>query len=163
MEITTTWEVAEINAHFTGTFTWAYQFPFDDTYKDARGRLGWPATTDPTLNGGSGGLILSATDLAAILAYFIHSDTEIISPAQRELMLELELGFIETISGVYGRYPSKGGTRGPDNKTDSRALRSRVVIYPNGVEAAVLTNSNHTGLAGLLEMAYDDAWVAPDC
>lgn len=149
-----------VNDYYAGTFTRAHQWPFDDTFKDGDGNVGWGATSDPTLNGGSGGLVLSSLDLAEVAAYFKHDESGlIISAAQRDQILDNELGLIESTTGEHGRYQSKGGTRGPEAGTN-RALRSRVMFFPNGVEAVVLTNSNITNLGTLLRTSFDDAWVS---
>jgi len=152
--------VDEVNNYYAGNFTRAHQWPFDDTFRDTDNYLGWGATSDPTLNGGSGGLVLSAIDLAKVLAFFQHDDSEvIISSDQRELILENELGLIESMTGDQGRYQSKGGQRGPQNTT-LRALRSRIIFYPNEVEAVLLINSNFTNMSNVLRDSYDDAWVS---
>lgn len=154
--------VGDVNDYYaTDTFTHAYQYPFDASFNGANGQPGWAPTSDPTLNGGSGGLVLSSMDLAKVLAYFAHDDNEtIISAAQRQSILDNELGLTGSVTGAHGRYPSKGGTRGADS--DSRALRSQVIFFPNGVETVVLTNSNLSGLNTLLKNAYDNAWIS-DC
>ena len=156
--------VTAVNDYYANTiFTHAHQFPFDPAFRDAANNLGWAATSDPTINGGSGGLVLSSIDLAKVIAYFKHDNTgEIISSAQREVILDDNnlLGLIESASGEHGIYPSKGGTRGPESGTN-RALRSRFMLYPNGVEAVLLCNSNIPNMGTLLREAFDDAWVDP--
>jgi CubicO group peptidase (beta-lactamase class C family) len=152
--------VAEVNAYYTGNFTRAHRWPFDDTFRDSTNNLGWAATSNPSLNGGSGGLVLSSIDLAKVLAFFKHDETGlIISKKQREIILENELGLIESISGANGRYQSKGGTRGPEKKPNERALRSRIIFYPNGVEAVLLINSNYPSPGTLLKDSYDKAFI----
>jgi hypothetical protein len=100
-------------------------------------------------------------DLAKVLSFFQHDESGlIISSTQRELILENELGLIESMTGTEGRYQSKGGTRGADGQ--ARALRSRVIFYPNGVEAVLLINSNFTKMGTILQDSFDDAWV-PGC
>jgi CubicO group peptidase (beta-lactamase class C family) len=153
--------VDEVNNYYTGNFTRGHQWPFDDTFRDGNNNLGWGATSNPSLNGGSGGLVLSAMDLAKVLSFFQHDESGlIISSTQRELILENELGLIESMTGTEGRYQSKGGTRGADGQ--ARALRSRVIFYPNGVEAVLLINSNFTKMGTILQDSFDDAWV-PGC
>jgi CubicO group peptidase (beta-lactamase class C family) len=153
--------VTDVNSYYLANFTRAHQWPFDDSFRDGNNNLGWGATSNPQNNGGSGGLVLSAMDLANVLAFFQHDQNSlIISETQRDLVLENELGLIESINGEHGRYQSKGGTRGPSS--DSRALKSRIIFYPNGVEAVLLSNSNITGLGTILRKSFDDAWV-PGC
>jgi CubicO group peptidase (beta-lactamase class C family) len=154
--------VASINNYFSGNFTRGHQWPFDVTFRDNNNNLGWAATSDPTTNGGSGGLVLSSIDLAKVLAFFKHDETGlIISKNQRELILQNELGLIESMTGSNGRYQSKGGTRGPEN-TNNRALRSRIIFYPDDIEVVLLINSNFTQMGSLLRDSYDNAFVN-DC
>jgi hypothetical protein len=154
--------VDEVDTYYDGNFTRAHQWPFDDTFRDGQNELGWAATSSPVTNGGSGGLILSSMDLAKVLAFFMHDNSEtIISEVQRQKILNNELGLTESTTGEHGKYQSKGGTRGPQNAT-SRALRSRIMIFPNGVEAVLLINSNRTSTGTLLRNSFDDAWVS-DC
>ena len=97
-------------------------------------------------------------DLAKVLAFFKHDQSEtIISKKQRESILNSELGLTESIDGTHGNYLSKGGLRGADDCC-SRALRSRIMIFPNGVEAVLLTNGNNTTLGSTLRDSYDNAW-----
>lgn len=152
--------VDDINTYYLANFTRAHQWPFDETFSDGNNNVGWGATSDPLLNGGSGGLVLSSMDLANIMAIFKHDDTElIISSTQRNLILDNELGLTETTIGENGTYQSKGGTRGPETAT-SRALRSRIMFYPNGVEVVLLVNCNITTLGTILRTSFDDAWVS---
>jgi CubicO group peptidase (beta-lactamase class C family) len=152
--------VNDINTYYLANFTRAHQWPFDETFRDGNNNVGWGATSDPLLNGGSGGLVLSSIDLAKLIAFFKHDETGlIISGAQRNLILENELGLIETTTGENGVYQSKGGTRGPETAT-SRALRSRIMFYPNGVEVVLLVNCNITTMGTFLRTSFDDAWVS---
>ena len=156
--------VSEVNDYYsTNTFTHAYQYPFDIMFRDAANNLGWAATSDPTINGGSGGLVFSSMDLARVMAYFKHDNTgTIISSAQRDVILDDKnlLGLIESANGEHGVYPSKGGTRGPESGTN-RALRSRFMLYPNGVEAILLCNSNIPNMGTILKESFDNAWIDP--
>lgn len=151
----------EVNSYYNNSaYPLAYQYPFNDNFQNATdGSLGWAHTNNPYLNGGSGGLVLSALDIAEIMAYFKHDNTEtIISAQQRNSILNSELGLTESSTGNHGRYQSKGGTRGPDDCC-SRAIRSRMTFFPNDVEAVIITNSNHTSLGTLLRQAYDASWI----
>lgn len=144
----------------------AYQYPFNENFIDVTdGSLGWAHSNSPYRNGGSAGLMLSALDIAKIMAFFRHDDDElIISKQQRNSILNSELGLTESTTGDYGRYQSKGGLRGPDGTPPNccnRAIRSRMMFYPNNVEAVVITNSNHTTLGTVLRQAYDASWINP--
>ena len=149
-----------VNDYYAVTaYPLAYRFPFDDTWTNpSDGSLGWAHTSNPYLNGGSGGLLLSSMDLARLIAFFRHDPNEmLISKTQRDKILSYELGLIESSDGENGRYQSKGGTRGADNCC-SRALRSRIMFFPNGVEAVLLSNCNITTLGTILRESYDAAW-----
>ncbi|SHI96324.1 serine hydrolase domain-containing protein [Aquimarina spongiae] len=149
----------EVESYYDGIYPWGYQWPFNPDFQNASdGALGWKHSSNPYRNGGSGGLLLSSMDLAKILAFFKHDQSEtIISKKQRESILNSELGLTESIDGAYGKYLSKGGLRGADDCC-SRALRSRIMIFPNGVEAVLLTNGNNTTLGSTLRDSYDNAW-----
>ena len=149
----------EVESYYDGIYPWGYQWPFNPDFQNASdGALGWKHSSNPYRNGGSGGLLLSSMDLAKILAFFKHDQSEtIISKKQRESILNSELGLTESIDGTYGKYLSKGGLRGADDCC-SRALRSRIMIFPNGVEAVLLTNGNNTTLGSTLRDSYDNAW-----
>ena len=139
---------SEVDDHYATTnFTNAYGYPY------VNGETGWPASNDPTRNPGSGGLVLSALDLAAILAYFQHSEV-LVSSGVREVILDNDLGLWAT-----NKYPYKGGTRGPND--DDKAFRTAIMMFPNGTEAVLLVNSDRSDLRSVLETAYDDAWVDP--
>lgn len=148
-----------VENYYDGLYAWGYQWPFNEDFQNATdGSLGWKHSSDPYRNGGSGGLLLSAMDLAKIMAYFKYDQNEtIISAQQRESILNSELGLTESMSGAHGIYPSKGGTRGPDSCCN-RALRSRIMFFPNGVEAIILTNSNRNNLGSLLRNSFDNSW-----
>lgn len=165
LEIYPPMSAQQINDYYDVTvYSLAYQWPFNANFQNATtgGGPGWAHTSSPYRNGGSGGLVLSAMDIAKVMAFFRHDNNEtIISQTQRDKILESELGLTESSNGDHGLYPSKGGTRGPDNCC-SRAIRSRIIFLPGGVEAVVLSNSNITTLGSMLRTAYDDSWV-PGC
>ena len=152
--------VIAVNNYYNGSFTRAHQWPFNKAFQDGNSNVGWGATSSPLTNGGSGGLLLSAFDLAKVMAYFKHDNSElIISQTGRKFILDNELGLTESTDGEQGNYQSKGGTRGPQNGT-LRALRSRIMFFPNGVEVVILSNSNITNLGSLLRNGFDNAWVS---
>ncbi|MCG8697091.1 MAG: hypothetical protein MI922_03485 [Bacteroidales bacterium] len=65
------------------------------------------------------------------------------------------------MEGKYGTYQGKGGTRGADD--DNRAIRSRIVFYPNNVETSLIVNCDYRQLGTLLRSSYDSAWAANYC
>lgn len=143
-------------------YPYAYQFPFNPNFTSpADGSLGWGHSNNPYTTGGAAGLMLSALDIAEIMAFFRHDNSElIISTASKDKILDFELGLNNSISGEHGRYQSKRGTRGPDNCCN-RAIQSILMFFPNGVEAVILTNSRHNSLDTLLRDAYDASWINP--
>ncbi|MEO0605445.1 MAG: serine hydrolase domain-containing protein [Myxococcota bacterium] len=143
-----------------GAVSRAYRFPFDPGFTDATGALGWLPRDRWPVTAGSTELYMTAVELAEVVAFFRHDAGELLlSEAQRDNVLDLELGLTESVDGDHGRYPSKQGGRGPDGST--RGYRSRVMFYPNDVEVVVITNSYVTSLGPWLRDAYDDAWVTP--
>jgi CubicO group peptidase (beta-lactamase class C family) len=151
--------VSEIeNYHKTNTYPRAYRYPFYGVLTDQDGEYGWRYDVDPTRNMGSGGLVLNCVQLAKILAYFKHSES-LVSKQTREHILNMDLGLTETGFGKHGKYPAKGGRRGNDGF--DRSVRSYVMMFPNGVEVALVVNSSHTSLGTTIRKAYDDAWVSP--
>jgi CubicO group peptidase (beta-lactamase class C family) len=149
-----------LNYYSSGNNAYAYQFPFDSTFRDSDGLLGWNATSNPYRNGGSGGLVMNAQELGTILAYLLHDKNEtLLSNERTEELINLRLGLLESPTGKYGVYPSKGGTRGPDD--NDRAIRSRIMIFPNNVEAVLLTNCDFQQIGSALWQNYDDSHVIP--
>lgn len=148
------------NFYSTNTFPRAHQYPFDSTFRDGNSEVGWAATSNAVNSAGSAGLVLSAMDVAKILAYFKHTDDIIISKSARTRMLNLDLGLWGTGSGDYGKYPSKGGTKGPQTSTN-RAIMSMMMMFPNGVEAVVITNCYKLDNGSMLREAFDASWFNP--
>lgn len=153
----------EVIAYYnTNTYPWAYQYPLITTYRDVEGFLGWGHSHNVYRTGGAAGLMLSALDIAEIMAFFRHDNSElIISELSRNRILDFELGLFNSITGAYGRYQSKRGTRGPAPDGSIRAIQSILMFFPNGVEAVIITNSRHNALHTLLRDAYDASWINP--
>lgn len=155
-----------INNYYNSNYPYAYQYPFDPTFMNpADGSLGWGHSNNPYTTGGAAGLMLSALDIAEILASFKHDNSElIISEIDRNRILDFELGLNNSLDGEHGRYQSKRGTRGPDGSPPdccSRAIQSILMFFPNGVEAVIITNSRHNNLHTLLRDAFDASWINP--
>ena len=151
----------QINAYYSSSlYPYGYQFPLDSTFQDADGRLGWDATSDPYTNGGSGGLVLSAQELGTIMAYLLHDNNQtLLSKEKTDELMNLRLGLLESPTGKYGVYPSKGGTKGAD--ANDRAIRSRIMIFPNNVEAVLLTNCDFVAIGPTLWQNYDNSYLIP--
>lgn len=143
-----------------------YQWPFNANFSaPGDGTLGWQHRGN-ILNPGSSGLLLSARDLAKVMAFFKYDNLNtIISEGQRDQIFELELGLTTTLKNQeHGTYYGKNGAKTNDCSGCNRALRSAVVFFPeNDVEAVLLTNYNliNPGLVRRLANAYDTAWVNP--
>lgn len=155
--------------YYNSNYPYAYQYPFDSTFTNpADGSLGWAHSNPPYTTGGAAGLMLSALDIAEIMALFKHDNSGlIVSELNRKHILEFELGLNNSISGEHGRYQCKRGTRGPDGSVNNippsccdRAIQSILMFFPNGVEAVILTNSRHNALHTLLKEAYDASWIS---
>ncbi|MCT8339404.1 beta-lactamase family protein [Flavobacteriaceae bacterium TK19130] len=160
----------EVNSYYSSTpYPYAYQYPFDSTFVDATGSLGWAHSNNPYTTSGAAGLMLSAMEIAKIAANLKHDNTNlIISPSGRDDILEFELGLYNSLSGENGRYKCKRGTRGPDGSSTAnpptccdRAIQSILMFFPNGVEAVIITNSRHNTMHTLLRDAYDASFVNP--
>ena len=140
--------------------TWAYQQPFNPGFRDGENHLGWEyGNIYAYKNAGSGGMTMTATEIVQFMSA-LRQTTTILSDQGSDMLFN-EYGLDASRDGDYGRYQAKGGTKGPDNSASSRALRSMAMFFPNGVEAVLLTNSNHDNLSEILQVGYDFAWV--DC
>ncbi len=127
-----------------------------------------------TLLCGSGGWYLSATELAAYLAHMRY-DNAILSPAMRTVMNQNFTGWMDPANykwgdGVWGTYHNHGGDLWYDNVAQSakRGMDSCVMSYPNGVQIAILINSQGPSYDGhpasgyqcaALQAAFDNALV----
>ncbi|MEM6925663.1 MAG: hypothetical protein AAF602_01945, partial [Myxococcota bacterium] len=136
-----------------------YAFPASATVPDAQGVLGVANWDSYPENAGSGGLYLSSMELAELVAYLVHDDSELLLPNDvRDRMLEDELGFTTSRDGAYGRYIIKNGAKGP---RQSRGWRSMVMIFPNDIEVVALTNSMDNNFGTWISDFYEAAWVTP--
>jgi hypothetical protein len=148
-----------IENYYSIDYPLAYQFPFDPNWRDGDNNLGWRHSNNdsPYRNGGSGGLVLSSLDIAKLLAFFRHDPMQsIVTTAQRDLILNEQLGLWESLTGAYGTYPSKQGQRGLESAT-GRGIVSRIVFFPDAIEVVLLTNSGVPNLGQILRSSYDAA------
>ncbi|GEM_PF-1738702 len=148
------------NYYNTTDYPLGFQYPLSLSFTDpATNGLGWVHTSDPYLNGGSGGLLLSAKDIAQITAYFRYTES-LVSSYIRNVILNNELGFIESFTNtIHGRILRKGGTRGPETCCN-RAIRSSLALFPNNVEVAFVTNSDFRNIQTTLNDSFENAWVS---
>ena len=137
----------------------AHRFPFETTFQaPPPSLLGWLGNDSYPRNAGSAGLRLSAMDLAAVLAFFrFDTQQRLVSSTIRDDVLMGQLGLNNTVEGDHGLYYSKSGTNGPDNCCD-RAFRAQIMMFPQKVDAVVLTNSFDVNLVTKMRDAFDDAW-----
>ncbi|MGC6430926.1 MAG: serine hydrolase [Jejuia sp.] len=149
-----------LNYYNTTDYPLAFQYPLSLSFTDpATNGLGWVHSSDPYLNGGSGGLLLSAKDIAQITAYFRYTE-DLVSSNIRDVILSNELGLVESFTNtIHGRILRKGGTRGPETCCN-RAIRSSIVLFPNNVEVAFVTNSDFRGIETMLNESFENAWVS---
>jgi CubicO group peptidase (beta-lactamase class C family) len=112
--------------------------------------------------GGHAGLRLSAVELAKYLAYLRHSD-EIISLSQLELINSNKLGWDYAANGKYTKAGYQFNSYVGDINTNNgglyfdlplkiktqykyrKASRACVAMFPNGVEASLVINSEYEG------------------
>lgn len=118
-----------------------------------------------TLSCGSGGWYLSAYELARFMAYLRYSD-RILSPAMRDLMDTLELGWSYnwSLDGDHGHYLAHAGALYFDSADfpDRREMQGCMMKFPIHVEAVLLVNSSiesNTLPCTVLRDAFDAAWV----
>jgi len=129
----------------------------------------WPSTREldagvPALNqrnrAGDTGLQMGARHLAQILAYFRYTDF-VVDADQRATIEALELGFDASRDGLVGRYLAKAGGH-THQALGGRQFRRMIMMFPNEVEAVVLTNTQFPSLGKRIADAYDAAWVQPE-
>lgn len=129
----------------------------------------WPSTREldagvPSLNqrnrAGDTGLQMGARHLAQILAYYRYTDL-IVDVDQRVRIEGNELGFDASRNGLVGRYLAKAGGH-THQALGGRGFRCMIMMFPNEVEAVVLTNTNFPSLGQSVAAAYDGAWVQPE-
>ena len=113
---------------------------------------------DRTLFAGGEGWWLSADELAKFL-HGVRTNDDVLSPATRELMRDGFLGWMDPdrgygfSEGMFGTYYSHGG--------DLNNLNTGIIDFPNGVQAALLINSEFTGAPYQLEAlkrSFENAW-----
>lgn len=152
----------------TSDFPLAYAWPFN-TNPGNNGYIGWIVDNNP-LNVGSSGLLLSARDLAKVLAIFKYDDQGlIISNTQRDRIFNGTpefgpLGLTTTFEGERGTYFAKNGAKSNDPcGSCDRALRSIVIYFPNDVEVALLVNYNRNTprLRFTIADIYESSFVEP--
>ena len=116
-----------------------------------------------SLKCGSGGWVLSAVDLAAVLAHTRYDDT-VLSPEMRLAMDEWRMGWQSMQSGAgHGTFLYHGGALWWGDVAGQRQETVGCVMkFPTQVEAVVLANSSIVGDPDpcvILRDAYDEAWV----
>ena len=129
-----------------------YRFPYDG--------LAGKDPGDFTFSAGAFGWNLSAQNLAAFLAHLRFGD--ILEDETKALMDQHKLGWSasSTKVGDHGTYYAHGGDL-KYNPQPQRGVRTCIMDFPNGVQAALIINSrggNHPYQATLLKEAFDDAW-----
>jgi CubicO group peptidase (beta-lactamase class C family) len=129
-------------------------------------QAGWQ-TSDYGLSCGAYGWHLSAIDLAKFMAH-VRYNNSILSPANREIMDDLFLGWMDPddwdsqgidLVGDYGAYHAHGGDW---NSGDGRQFNGCVMKFPIHVEAVLLINSSDNApgyQCETLRQAFDDAFV----
>lgn len=121
---------------------------------------------------GGGGYYMSVIEMAAVNAFFQHSQVLLNNNAKnviRDNYLGLDAYFDGDPRELYGEYYGKNGSI--SNNSDpsvAQGMLSQIQMFPiNGVEVAVFVNSRNvtykTGVDGFLRSsikdAYNDAWI----
>ncbi len=119
------------------------------------------AINDQTLLSGSRGWWLSANQLALFL-HGVHTNDSVLSEPVRNMMFDGFLGWMNPglndgnygfSQGMFGTYYSHTGDQG--------LVNTAIMDFPNGVQAALLINSNFTNApyqGTALKIAFEDAW-----
>ena len=123
---------------------------------------------------GGGGYYMSVIEMAAVNAFFQHSNA-IVSDDARNTIKDNYFGLDSYFNGdsreLYGKYYGKNGSISNDgDPTVGQGVLTQIQMFPiNGVEIAVAVNSRgvtyKTGFDGFLRSsikdAYNDAWIDP--
>jgi len=139
--------------------TLLYRFPDDGSEGFQNG--------DWTLLCGSGGWYMSSVELAGFMAFRRFSNV-MMTPTARNLMDNGFLGWMsggnyDWPNGEHGLYRSHGGDLFYDPEP-RRGLDACIIEYPNGVQTAILINSNggsYSYQCAELATAFDNAWITP--
>ena len=139
----------------TGAHVSWYPSPSDVAYvydRSDTSKTGLAPLPDFSRRTGAGFLATSARDMVVFLGALDRGE---ILP--RDLVDEMErdgLGFDPPAYGAAGPYYTKNGAA----SRDGRAFKAQLMLFPGGVEAYVMVNSDTgVGLAGLLANAFDRA------
>ena len=116
---------------------------------------------------GGGGYFMTITEMAAVNAYYMHTDN-LITQASKTLIEENYFGLDAYFSGDpredHGKYYGKNGSISNGN---GQGMLSQIQMFPiNGIEIAVIVNTRgvtfKTGVDNFLRSsikdAYNDAW-----
>lgn len=138
-------------------------YPFPDS-----GLPGWPSPPYSLSCGGLGSF-MSATELVRVLTYLRYT-SDLLAPADFQRMRSQSLGLMDPAdwswpAGVFGTTLMHGG----DWSHSAGSLDTCIAAFPITVEAAIVINS---GLVvgsypdggyqcGVLQQAFDNAWVMP--
>lgn len=112
-----------------------------------------------SLYSAAGGWFLSAHELAKFMAHVRYNDG-ILSPQTRAILDE-GLGWTEAVEGEHGTYNAKGGALNYGETDPFEGVRTIIINYPYGVQAAVIVNSTEGqgyDLHATLRDAFDNAW-----
>ena len=133
-----------------------YQWPINFNFSDGNGDLGSLSGDFSERNGGSGGLRMSALQIAQVAAFTKHDPNQtLLKDNMRDSLLSAELGLTESVDGQYGRYKMKIG--GATDDSFNRHHRAIVIFYPNGVELSFVVNSP-IGPGSIARLVYDNSW-----
>ena len=121
--------------------------------------------TDRTTISGGGGFYLSTVEMAAVNAYFNHTNA-FFNPTVRDIMRQHHIGFEiwGSADEIHGDYYPKNGSNGGSDPFD-QGMQTQIVHFPgNGVEVSLTMNCQGYNIPGsslqqMLYDAYNNAWV----
>lgn len=119
---------------------------------------------------GGGGYFMSTIEMAAVNAYFEHTEV-LVTADQRDVMKLHRLGMdvADPADEIYGNYYGKAGSIGTSSDSSiSQGVRTQIVMFPGtGVDCVIVMNSQGVTLQGTTSLrqmiynAYNNAWVQP--
>jgi len=127
-----------------------------------QGNMGYPsvsgnepgiAKTDLRINGGSGGLYISANEFGRIQDAAAHG--EIVSDTNYEIMKTSRLGFDGVVNGARGKYYWKNGGANNNETMIFDMGRTQICVFANSTQSDISTSPS------IIANAYDSAWGAP--
>ncbi|GAO27938.1 hypothetical protein JCM15548_14820 [Geofilum rubicundum JCM 15548] len=117
---------------------------------------------DWTAMAGGGGFFMTTIEMAAVNAYFEHSEV-LLSQEQRDIMKENRIGLDQGIESMelHGEYYGKNGSI---SNSANQGVLIQIEMFPlNGIDCVVTMNTQgvtfkNTSLKRTIYEAYNDSW-----